>query len=87
MKKFESVKITVSVQFEPKEGFHTKWIEIVHSLKDLNNLMIEQQEKYQHANWVDFSIEKENPKEGISYSEWFREEEIKFEQSQMVEAF
>jgi len=87
MKKFESVKITVSVQLEPKEGFSTKWIETVHSLEEVNKLMIEQQEKYQHANWVDFSIEKENPKEGISYPEWFREEEIKYEQSQKAEAF
>ncbi len=86
MKKFESVKITVSVQFEPNEGFSTRWVETVHSLEEVNKLIIEQQEKYQHANWVDFSIEKDNPKEGITYAEYFREQELKFEQSQLAEA-
>jgi len=86
MKKFESVKITVSVQYEPNMGFITKLIETVKSLEDVLVLMIEQQKKYQHANWVDFSIEKENSEEGISYSEWLRDEEIKYEQSQVAEA-
>lgn len=86
MKKFESVKITVSVQYEPKMGFITKLIETVHNIEDVLILMIEQQKKYQHANWVDFSIAKENSEEGISYSEWLRDEEIKYEQSQVAEA-